>query len=386
MKFFANWQPLKNEDAHTALVFGFLRHAPADEALNPWLSDVLGHDVHVEQLQRADFWPRYPSEDQDVTEPDLAFTARAEDQRHMWIVIEAKPHYHQHVATQLVREAVDTARHTGATRLALIMIGADLGAPAETPAWEQQINSFLEQRIGGVSAQLAYSSWARLGMHIERYGIASPLFGRYADDVVEHLRSKALLGYNGAPMFEGLDSMNVPNVVAGFNRVVRSARQFFLALHSDSRFKVAGFAPIGNKGFEMLSDATSSVVTQYEDWFMTSTLVSPYSNPIWESGRGAFAGFYFDDEEAYLVAGAFSTPAPGAFAFAFGESEDLAITDLTDTALRESTAPELDQASRGRQHEFRYGTRIWSTGKPAEDLDWALACLSAAGTIWSGTP
>ena len=34
-------------------------------------------DVHVEQLQRADFWPRYPSEDQDVTEPDLAFTARA---------------------------------------------------------------------------------------------------------------------------------------------------------------------------------------------------------------------------------------------------------------------------------------------------------------------
>jgi hypothetical protein len=386
MKFFANWQPLNNEDAHTALVFGFLRHAPPGEALDPWLSDVLDQEVRVEELQRTDFWPRYPAEDQNVTEPDLAFPVRAENEDNTWVIIEAKPHYHQHIATQLIREAVDTARHTGATRVALIMVGADLGGPAERPVWEEQINEVLGESIGGVSAQLAYSSWARLGLHIWRCGEAAPLFGRYAEDVLEHLRIKALLGYNGAPVFEGLETMSVPNVVQGFNRVVRSARQFFLALHSDSRFQAAGFRPIGNRGFEMLSDATSSVVTQYEDWFMTSTLVSPYSNTIWKSGQGAFAGFYFDDEEAYLVGGAFCTPAQGPFAFAFGESEDLAIADLSDAGLRGSVAPELDQASRGRQYEFRYGTRIWGTGKPEEDLEWTLGCLTAAGAIWTWNP
>jgi hypothetical protein len=34
MKFYSIWQPLKNEDAHTALAFGFVRHAPAELVCN----------------------------------------------------------------------------------------------------------------------------------------------------------------------------------------------------------------------------------------------------------------------------------------------------------------------------------------------------------------
>ena len=140
MKFFANWQPLKNEDAHTALVFGFLRHAPADEALNPWLSDVLGHDVHVEQLQRADFWPRYPSEDQDVTEPDLAFTDRPRSRMHQSAAPPAhrrlrEPHLQPRRSSLRVRaaegEAVGLGRSSGAAPTLTRFCSASKGGVTE---------------------------------------------------------------------------------------------------------------------------------------------------------------------------------------------------------------------------------------------------------------
>jgi hypothetical protein len=88
MSFLAHWQPLRKEDDHTALVFGFLRHAPVEAALGPWLTDVLGRSVSRSALLSEDFWPRYPSLDEQTsaTVPDLVF----ETDDGLTVLIEAK--------------------------------------------------------------------------------------------------------------------------------------------------------------------------------------------------------------------------------------------------------------------------------------------------------
>jgi hypothetical protein len=47
MKYFSGWQPLVHEDQYTALLFGFMRHAPAALALSPWLSGLFGRPVEL---------------------------------------------------------------------------------------------------------------------------------------------------------------------------------------------------------------------------------------------------------------------------------------------------------------------------------------------------
>jgi hypothetical protein len=61
MTLYAIWQPLDNEDQRTALVFGFLRHAPPEHGLSPWLTDILGRRVTAKALEPEDFWPGYTS-------------------------------------------------------------------------------------------------------------------------------------------------------------------------------------------------------------------------------------------------------------------------------------------------------------------------------------
>src|SRR4051812_6116486 len=61
LSFFTHWQPLHNEDAHTALVFGYLRHAPKSRALEPWLTATLRRAVKLPALPREGFWPGYLS-------------------------------------------------------------------------------------------------------------------------------------------------------------------------------------------------------------------------------------------------------------------------------------------------------------------------------------
>lgn len=61
MKYLSNWQPLVNEDRHTALLFGFMRHAPVESALNPWPSAVLGRPMRARALTQDAFWPNLPS-------------------------------------------------------------------------------------------------------------------------------------------------------------------------------------------------------------------------------------------------------------------------------------------------------------------------------------
>lgn len=382
MKFYSVWQPLKNEDAHTALVFGFLRHAPPELALRPWLKEIVGGEVVAGPLAPGEFWPRYPSsvDEHKATEPDLAFPV---DGGNSWVIIEAKPLYKQHEPGQLGREVVDTVRATGAKRATVIMVGADLGVPRAYEAFETEVRQRLGAHdVGPIELQLAYSSWAQLGAHVEACGHAAPEWRTYSDDVLEQLKTKALLGYNGLDVFEGLEEVNAATVVAGYNRVVLAARQFFLTLHDSTRFQALGMRPPGSKDFEMLRDDPSTVLTQYEDWFTTWTLLAPYRHPDWSDGQGAFAGFFFDDEGAYLVAGAFIAPSMSDFAVTFSESADVKVNELQNPSLRDAVASELDGASVGRKNEFRYGSRTWSDSTPKDDIEWTLGCLAQAHRVW----
>jgi hypothetical protein len=358
MKFYSVWQPLKNEDAHTALVFGFLRHAPPELALQPWLQKVLGPGVKIGSLSADRFWPRYPSSDQEVTEPDLAFPVDGGDS---WVIIEAKPSYQQQAAAQLTRDVLDTVSATGASQVILIMVAADLGEPPERDAWEQHIRAKLAESGLGADMRLAYSSWADVGAQIEACGEASSAWGAYASDVLQQLRSKALLGYKGVDVFQGLTQIDVATVIEGYNRVVLAARQFFLALHGSSGFQALGLQPPGHKGFEMLRDDTPSVITQDPDWFTTTTMISPYRHPAWPGGTGAFAGFFFDDADAYIVTGAHAGPGLANFALSFGYSEEVALDVVANEILKGTVAPQLDTASRGGGIEFRYGASVGAT-------------------------
>ncbi len=224
MKYFARWQPLGDEDAHTALVFGFLRHAPVDAALAPWLTEVLDRSVTVEEpLAPRDFWPCYSSrmEGSMRTEPELVFWA--DDARPLLVVIEVKPSFDQHYVEQLVREAVDTAATEKPARLALVMVGADLIPSSHVARWQDALHTALGRHgLGHVEATLHYSSWALLGQCIRSSVTMAPDWRRYADDVPYKLRLKGLLGYDGGPMFhDDLQQLTVVNAVELFNRTVQ---------------------------------------------------------------------------------------------------------------------------------------------------------------------
>jgi hypothetical protein len=93
MKFFSKWQPLRDEDAHTALVFGFLRHAPTSVALDVWLTRVLGREVRASRLKPESFWPSLISvvPGSSYTEPEIVFSV--DDGQPLTVVVEVKPGY-----------------------------------------------------------------------------------------------------------------------------------------------------------------------------------------------------------------------------------------------------------------------------------------------------
>jgi hypothetical protein len=209
LKFYTRWQRVAGEDARTALVFGFMRHAPAACALNPWLTEVLGRPVEAEPLEPASFWPSYASTTASWTEPDLGFPAN--DGRPLWVIVEAKAGYAQHTSEQIKREVVDTARDEraraqGASRIAVIMVGANLRNPYDDlEMWRADIAAELAaEQVSDVEANISYSSWDQLGEHIRSCGRSKPEWAAYAQDVVGQLNAEGLLGYKGAPVFDGL--------------------------------------------------------------------------------------------------------------------------------------------------------------------------------------
>lgn len=80
---------------------------------------------------RRNFWPTLPSvyPGSVTTQPELVFDATDPEPRK--VVIEIKPGYGQQSLDQIVREVVDVAVRSSASRIACVMVGADLGAPMD---------------------------------------------------------------------------------------------------------------------------------------------------------------------------------------------------------------------------------------------------------------
>lgn len=387
MSFYSAWQPLETEDAQTALVFGFLRHAPAELALRPWLAKTLKRDASAGPLQLDDFWPSYRSAlaKHTRTVPELVFHAE-DDRGELVIAIEAKRHPGGHDLPQLVREAVDTARANEAQRIAVIMVGVDPGQPPQVPAWQNAIRAGLDEHgLREVDSELHYSSWALLGECIEAAAASDTSLALYAHDVWAQLALHGLLGYKGAPMSEDLTTLTIPNAFELVNRTIKQARQFFLALTGHSRFAALGLKPPGSAARMLRDGATTRSLNQDEDWFVTTTLFSHFRKPAWPKGAGAFAAFYVatEDEAPQLAAGAYRADSTTDIQYSFAWS-DGARDKVKSQILRDTVSPMLTEFgfTDGGKADWRYAVRSWEPGDPDGDLDWTLDALEAAVAIW----
>lgn len=381
MKFLSNWQPLINEDRHTALLFGFMRHAPAASALNPWLSRVLGRSAEAEPLGQHEFWPNLRSvvPGSVSTQPELLL--RANDGAPLTVVIEVKPGYGMLQLGQICREVVDTASATGAARIACVMVGADLGPPMHLGAWLDDVTRSLREHLPDqtVEAELRYASFASLGQAARECADRRPEWRAYADDVVAQLRQKGLLGYDGAPMLEDLDGLTIPNVVEGFNRSILAARDFFLQLHGQPRFADLGLSPY-QAAHKMLRDGGSEVPSQPVKWFKTTVAMCLYKRHGWAPTRVVFACFDLlgrDSSHADLCVGASDVTGSHTYGFAKAEPDQ----DLAHPVLS-GAAPELPETKAGPDGQWRFDRRPWTPGHADEDIDWALSRLASAARVW----
>jgi hypothetical protein len=369
VSFFSHWQPLRDEDAHTALVFGFLRHAPTAAALDVWLSRTLGRPVASYPLTPSSFWPNLVSvvPGLSYTEPELVF--EADDGEPLTIIVEVKPGYDMHTIEQVRRELVDVATAHNSARVACLLVGADLAQPSNADGWLDELIAAVEASVPSpVAVELRYSSFASIGRAIEGCGQTLLDWGRYAEDVVAQLRKKGLMGYEGAPMLDDLESLNTVNAVEGFNRTIRAARQFYLLLHTQSEFAALQFAPL-EWNFRMLRNGRSDVPTQLEAWFETTVILSQYRHSNLPDGWVLFVAFDLlgsGSGDADMIAGLGGT-SKGLYEFA--------------NAIQSSENLPDEEPFRERANaegcEWLYDRRPWRPGLPDEDVSWALARLAA---------
>jgi len=375
VSFYSRWQPLVDEDRHTALVFGFLRHAPVELALNPWLSTVLERPVDAAPLEASSFWPSLPSvvAGSEWTEPELVFDA--DDGRPLKIIIEVKPGHDMHHLSQLVREVIDVAAHSGTERAAIVMVGADLGRPASTTSWDAEIARAAAAAGVSLEAELRYSSFALLGKVIRRAGDTANDWRPYSTDVVAQLHRKGLLGYEGAPMLDDLEGLTRRNAVEAFNRVTKAARQFFLQLHSESAFLGSGLRPELGSGYvapRMLRDGRSDTLTAKEEWFESRLFLSIYGHQELGENERAFVGFDLvngvSDEIEIIVGRCEGYPTEGIYRLAEALADEQA--SIADPRLR-------FEAKSGKAH-WIYDRRPWLPDLASEDLVWVVSRAAAA--------
>lgn len=380
LKLFHIWQPLETEDARTAMVFEFLRHAPAEKGLSPWLSKVLGREATVSGLNVEDFWPQYQSivDGHHWTEPELVFEASDENGPFL-VIVEAKPGFGMHDPAQLVREAVDTASAEKPTRIAVIAVGLDIGLPLDVPKWNDAIRSGLDLHgLGEVESVLAYSPWAWLGNTIESCAKAEPALALYAEDVLFQMQLNNLLGYKGAPMLDDLEGLTLNNAVVAYNRAVVAARQFFITLHGQPAFASAGLVSWGGRSHEFRRDGISSKsLSESDDWFLTSTMMCLYRKPTWPEGIGTFVAFYFGDEdpEPAMHAGALYTATGSDIVseFAWAEPADSASNEV----LQKIGTEHCPHFAAADTLECSYDRRPWRPGDEDADVAWAADKLTA---------
>ena len=382
MKLYSVWQPLEDEDQRTAMIFGFLRHAPVEHGLSPWLSEVLGGPVVATALEPENFWPGYQSHmpGRTSTFPEIVFKAE-DDNGPFHVIVEAKIGSGMHTVEQLAREVVDTAHEEPATRMALIAVGADLGVPVEHPQWQAAVSSALaEHGPPGAQATVHYSSWAQLGGQVEATAEAVPALAVYAKDVLTQMRFKGMLGYKGAPVYDDLEGgLNIVNSFEVVNRAAIAARQFYRFLHDTTAFRATGLTSYWNR-FEMRRNGTSVSLNQDEQWFEVTMFMSAYKKPGWPDGAGAFATVYFAGEaEPLLQVGAFATT----WNELLVEYDNSELTDALDNQhLTAYAGPDLPIKAAGDNSEWLYDERPWLPAQQDADLPWAVQRLQAAATVF----
>jgi hypothetical protein len=381
VKYLSNWQPLVNEDRHTALLFGFMRHAPID-ALNSWLSSILDRPVEATPLGQHAFWPNLPSvmPGSVITQPELVFDA--DDGSPVTVVVEVKPGYDMLELGQICREVVDVANARSALRVSCVMVGADLNPPMDLGMWRKAVAQSLRENLPehAVEAELAYASFASLGRAARDFAASKPEWSAYAEDVLAQLRQKGLLGYDGAPMFDDLGELTIPHAVEAFNRSIRAAREFFLQLHGQPSFINLGLRPYW-KEHRMVRNGGSQTPTQPVEWFETTVVMCLYKRERWQANCAVFVCFDLlghDGEHPDLCAGACEVrEGNGSYAFARAER----VPELTSPA-REATDDMLPEALAEPGSQWRLDRIEWKPGQADEDIDWTVTRLQHAIKIW----
>ena len=382
MKYLANWQPLLNEDRHTALLFGFMRHAPLASALNPWLSSVLDRPVEAASLSHGAFWPTFPSRVPGslFTQPELVFDVH--DGAPLTVVVEVKPGFSMQLLDQISREVIDTAAERGVGRVACIMVGADSSFPMNLSEWETEVIRRVSESLPAqeVEVELAYASFASLGEATKKCAAAVPEWAMYAEDVCAQLQRKGLLGYTGAPMLDDLEGLTVPSGVESFNRAIRAARDFLLHLHGQAKFADLELAPYGPNAYRMIRNGGSVTLTQLVEWFETTVAMCLYRREEWDPQRAIFVCFDLlgsSGLEADLCVGACEVTGDFTYGFARAERKQ----ELLHPVLGEASLT-LPETKSGADGHWRFARRPWVPGQADEDIDWALSLLDEAAELW----
>lgn len=387
MKYDAHWQPLKDEDAQTALVFGFMRHAPASLTLDVWLEQALGRSATGAPLTVGSFWPRYPAGKAGgmFTEPDVV--VEADDGQSLLVVVECKPAYGQHTAEQLAREAVDSARARKVERVAVVLVGADLGAPADMAAWEAHARDELAANgLGDVAVELRYSSWRDTARAVAHAAQADPAWAAYADDVLSRLRAKGVLDYQGAPVIDDLEGLTLTNAVEVVHRIMRTFRLLALTVHGHPRVTEMGLKPF-NGGHALLRDGRSTGLPGQPEFFENNVLLVPYAPPDWPNGHGVFFAAWLTGEDGpHLEVGAFFIDAGrGELPWQFAGAQP--VDELQSGRLEDLHGSALPTLAKSRLAEFVYAERRWVPGDGDADVEWIIDGLGAAlsgGPEWQG--
>ncbi len=389
MGFYSHWQPLVDENAHTALAFGFFRHAPTALALNPWLTKVLDREVTADTIQPANIWPPYPSivEGWTSTEPDVVF--RAHDGEPLTVVIEAKPGHGRQSLDQITREAVDVSRNDGCGRVACVMLAADLGPPMPVCEWRDNVRKELAAHgLGDVAYELHYASWASVGSAIQHCGRTSPNWALYAEDVVEQLRLNVLMGYDGAPSVEGLEGgLTMRNAVELYYRMLEAGRQLYLAVHGQKRFEELALRPYW-ASHRILRDGFAEAPAAGGNAFATTVLLSLYRKAAWSKGQNVFVSIDLSSsDEPELVTGAGlllqeSNPST-ANRWAWADEPSGLLGDERLDAADKAVFPHAAEFEPGAK--WIYDTRPWIERRGEADISWVIEHLRSGVALWDAT-
>jgi hypothetical protein len=127
----------------------------------------------------------------------------------------------------------------------------------------------------------------------------------------------------------------------------------------------------------MRRNGTSTALTQHAEFFVTSNLVSSYRKARWAKDLGAFAAFYFGDEDhPKLQVGAFASAFTGNLHWDYAYTD--ALEELEDARLSALDKKDLPWAAAlGNRLQLAYDERPWTPNQADADVAWAIEKLAS---------